>query len=159
MSSFLLVELLQSIIGHWGAERRHNQPGDRTAASSRTNNCPPPLPPRFDASSLDPFPTRISSRRGPHPMQQRHKPCLLGLLAAVIALLAASAAHACPGHGSAAGDDAVARWDRELVLKGRRRSLLSLEGRRWVEEERRDAGEDGVCAAACVRMSNRRRQR
>ena len=55
------------------------------------------------------------------------------LLLAVAALLAAPAA-ACAGRGggadAAAAASAAAPWDRELVLHGRRRSLLSLQGRR-----------------------------
>ncbi|GBF91178.1 zinc metalloprotease [Raphidocelis subcapitata] len=57
----------------------------------------------------------------------------LPLLLAAAALLAAAPARACGDDGDgapAAAAAAAAPWDREIALRGRRRSLLSLRGRR-----------------------------
>lgn len=51
---------------------------------------------------------------------------LLALAVAPLLLLAPPGAHACGGHD----DAAPLPWEKELLVKGRRRSLLSMKGRR-----------------------------
>jgi hypothetical protein len=61
------------------------------------------------------------------PSMWRRLPPLLLLLLAALPLLAAPA-RACSG----GGHGAAPRWEREVEFKGRKRSLLSMEGRRYV---------------------------
>ncbi|KAI8465192.1 MAG: hypothetical protein J3K34DRAFT_93552 [Monoraphidium minutum] len=69
-------------------------------------------------------PPRRAPSQARTPMQQRVGAALTAVLL-ILPLLAATA-RACGGHG----EDEVSPWDREIEVKGRRRSLLSLKGRR-----------------------------
>jgi hypothetical protein len=80
--------------------------------------CPLPAP----AGALA---TRMQARRGGLAPWLRAAAVLLAAL-----LAAPGLARACEGSGPGAAHGA-ARWDRQLLVKGRQRSLLSMQGRRW----------------------------